>query len=93
MAKLLENLKGEEDRSAQFKTVVALSLDTKEISFKGICKGEIIEHARGENGFGYDPIFQPNGYNETFAEMELTLKGEIGHRGKAMKALIGYLSE
>lgn len=93
MAKLLQNLNDKEDRSAQFKTVIALSLNEKEISFTGICKGEIIEEAKGEKGFGYDPIFRPTGYDQTFAEMSLTLKGEIGHRGKAVKALIDYLSE
>jgi XTP/dITP diphosphohydrolase len=93
MAKLLRNLEGKEDRSAQFKTVIALSLDATETSFTGICEGEIIKNARGEKGFGYDPIFQPTGYDQTFAEMSLTIKGEIGHRGKAIKALIEYLSE
>ena len=86
-------MEGKEDRSAQFKTVIALSLDATETSFTGICEGEIIKNARGEKGFGYDPIFQPTGYDQTFAEMSLTIKGEIGHRGKAIKALIEYLSE
>jgi len=93
MAKLLQNLEGKEDRSAQFKTVVALSLNTTEESFTGICKGEIIEQARGEKGFGYDPIFQPIGYNETFAEISSEEKGEISHRGIAIRGLVEFLSE
>lgn len=91
MFKLLQNLEGKEDRSAQFKTVIALSLNTSEISFTGICEGEIIERARGEKGFGYDPIFQPTGYNQTFAEISSEEKGRISHRGKAIRALVEYL--
>jgi XTP/dITP diphosphohydrolase len=93
MAKLLQNLEGKEDRSAQFKTVIALSLNEKEISFTGICKGEIIEEAKGEEGFGYDPIFQPTGYDQTFAEISSEEKGKISHRGKAIRALVEFLSE
>ncbi|MBL4662130.1 MAG: non-canonical purine NTP diphosphatase [Flavobacteriaceae bacterium] len=93
MAKLLENLEDKEDRSAHFKTVIALSLDTSEVFFTGICEGEIIEQARGEKGFGYDPIFQPNGYDETFAEISSEEKGKISHRGKAIRALVAYLNK
>jgi len=92
MAKLLQNLGGKEDRSAQFKTVIALSLDAEEVSFTGICEGEIIEQARGEKGFGYDPIFQPKGYDQTFAEISSEEKGRISHRGKAIQLLISYLN-
>lgn len=93
MAKLLQNLEGKEDRSAQFKTVIALSLDQSEESFTGICEGEIIEQARGEKGFGYDPIFEPKGYHQTFAEISSEEKGRISHRGKAIRALVAFLSK
>ncbi len=91
--KLLKNLKEKEDRSARFKTAIALNMEHEEIMFLGICEGEIINELRGDSGFGYDPIFQPNGFNKTFAEMTLQQKSEIGHRGKAMRQLIDYLSK
>jgi XTP/dITP diphosphohydrolase len=91
--KLLKNLDGKEDRSARFKTAIALNMEHEEIMFLGICEGEIINELRGDSGFGYDPIFQPNGFNKTFAEMTLQQKSEIGHRGKAMRQLIDYLSK
>ncbi len=91
--KLLKNLEEKEDRSARFKTAIALSMNNKEVMFLGICEGEIIKELRGESGFGYDPIFQPKGFDKTFAEMTLQKKSEIGHRGKAMLQLIEYLSE
>lgn len=93
MEKLLRNLDGKENRSARFKTAIALSMNHAEIMFLGICEGEITEEPRGEAGFGYDPIFQPAGFEQTFAEMTLQQKSEIGHRGKAMRQLISYLSE
>lgn len=91
--KLLKNLEGKEDRSARFKTAIALNIEHEEIMFLGICEGEIIKELRGSSGFGYDPIFQPKGFERTFAEMTLTQKSEIGHRGKAMRQLIDYLSK
>lgn len=91
--KLLKNLQGKEDRSARFKTAIALSMNHSEIMFLGICEGEITKDLRGESGFGYDPIFQPKGFETTFAEMTLQQKSEIGHRGKAMRQLIDYLSK
>lgn len=93
MDKLLLNLEGVADRTAQFKTVIALSLDASEVSFTGICTGGIVQKARGEKGFGYDPIFQPTDYNLTFAEITSEEKGRISHRGRAIRALIEYLSE
>ncbi|MRT17619.1 non-canonical purine NTP diphosphatase [Vitellibacter sp. q18] len=93
MDKLLKNLKGKESRSARFKTAIALHLEHEEVMFLGICEGEITEAPRGSSGFGYDPIFQPKGFDKTFAEMTLTQKSEIGHRGKAMRQLIEYLSK
>jgi XTP/dITP diphosphohydrolase len=91
--KLLQNLEGIEDRTARFKTAIALSLNGRQNLFLGICEGSIVEAPRGDQGFGYDPIFQPTGFLQTFAEMSLTQKSEIGHRGKAMRELIDYLSD
>lgn len=93
MDKLLANLNDTADRSAQFITVIALKLGTSTHSFTGICKGTIVHNKTGDKGFGYDPIFQPEGYNETFAEMELALKNKIGHRGKAVQQLIEFLQK
>jgi len=93
MVKLLENLKKNEDRSAQFKTVIALKLGSETHTFTGICKGTIIHQKTGDKGFGYDPIFKPEGYKKTFAEMELILKNQIGHRGKAIQQLIDFLQK
>jgi len=89
---LLRNLKDSDDRRAQFKTVVALHLNGKLETFTGICKGEITTKKHGEKGFGYDPIFKPNGYDDTFAEMDLALKNKIGHRGKAVMQLVAFLN-
>lgn len=92
LQKLLKNLQNEENRTAQFKTVIALDINGDRKDFTGICKGQIIREKRGAEGFGYDPIFQPQGFERTFAEMELQEKSELSHRGKAFKALITYLS-
>ncbi|WP_115461402.1 non-canonical purine NTP diphosphatase [Winogradskyella aurantiaca] len=92
MNKLLNNLESKDDRSAQFKTVIALILNGEQHTFTGICKGDITTSKSGNKGFGYDPIFKPEGYQQTFAEMDLDLKNEIGHRGKAIKLLIAFLS-
>jgi len=92
MNKLLDNLEGKPDRFAQFKTVIALQLNDQLYTFIGICKGSIISEKRGEKGFGYDPIFIPKGYTETFAEMDLEIKNKIGHRGKAVRQLIHFLN-
>ncbi|MAY23544.1 MAG: non-canonical purine NTP pyrophosphatase [Flavobacteriaceae bacterium] len=92
MKKLLEDMKDIEDRSARFKTAIALSLRGNQNLFLGICEGTITQEPRGEKGFGYDPVFQPIGLQETFAEMSLSQKSEIGHRGKAMRQLLQYLS-
>lgn len=92
MNKLLENLKNVSNRSAQFKTVIALNQNNQMKTFTGICKGLILHEKHGDKGFGYDPIFKPLGYNQTFAEMELALKNRIGHRGKAITKLVEYLN-
>lgn len=93
VAKILDNLKGKEDRSARFKTVVALVIGQQETLFTGICAGTIMTEKRGEKGFGYDPIFQPEDKTQTFAEMSSEEKGDISHRGKAVKQLIEALSK
>ncbi|MEP1490142.1 MAG: non-canonical purine NTP diphosphatase [Algibacter sp.] len=89
---LLKNLKNTVNRNAQFKTVVVLQLNGKQVSFTGICEGTITTSKSGEKGFGYDPIFQPKDYSKTFAEMDLELKNSIGHRGKAITQLVQFLN-
>jgi XTP/dITP diphosphohydrolase len=89
---LLKKMQGISNRKAKFRTVIALILDGKEYSFEGIAKGEILEKRVGFGGFGYDPVFRPTGFSETFAELTLTEKNEISHRGKAVRALISFLS-
>ena len=92
MDKLLQELKPYDNRTAQFKTVIALHLNGKLQTFTGICKGNITSTKRGDSGFGYDPIFKPEGFDETFAEMDLVLKNTIGHRGKAVSHLVTFLN-
>ena len=91
MDRVLEELTGKMNRAAHFKTVIALVLDGKEYTFEGICKGAILRSRRGEGGFGYDPIFQPLGYDKSFAELSATIKNSISHRGKAMEQLVAFL--
>jgi len=91
MAKVLQMLDNETNRNAQFKTVICLILNKKEYFFEGIVQGTIIEEKRGNLGFGYDPIFVPNGYNKTFAEMTLAEKSEISHRAIAVNKMIEFL--
>lgn len=91
MQKLLIELDGITNRNAQFKTVITLNLNDKQFLFEGICKGVITTKKLGEKGFGYDPIFKPNGFNTSFAEMSMTEKGTISHRGKAIKKLMDFL--
>ncbi|HEY1193985.1 non-canonical purine NTP diphosphatase [Flavobacterium sp.] len=92
MNKLLNALENNENRSAQFKTVITLNLEGKQYLFTGIVKGNITSEKLGTNGFGYDPIFQPENYDETFAQLPLDTKNTIGHRGKAVKQLIDFLN-
>ncbi|MFY7810276.1 MAG: non-canonical purine NTP diphosphatase [Flavobacterium sp.] len=91
MNKVLENLKNIDNRKAQFKTVICLIIDHKEYFFEGIIKGTIINEKRGELGFGYDPIFVPDGYDKTFAEMTISEKSMISHRGIAIQKMISFL--
>lgn len=91
--RLLKELKGVENRRARFRTIIALILDGKEYYFEGEVRGEIIEELRGEDGFGYDPIFLPEGSNLTFAEMEEQAKNSISHRGRATQKLVEFLKD
>ena len=88
---LLKNMKGREDRSARFRTVIALILDDKEYLFEGEIKGAITDLPEGDDGFGYDPVFRPNGYFTTFAEMSSNEKNRISHRAKAVEKLSEFL--
>ena len=91
MNKLLYKLSDKTNRTAHFKTVIALNLKGKQYLFEGIASGEITTKKIGLGGFGYDPIFKPTNYDETFAELSLEVKNEISHRGKATKTLIKFL--
>lgn len=91
MDKLLFNLTGKSERGAQFRTVVVLLIGKESHLFEGIVRGTIIEERRGEGGFGYDPIFVPEGYEQTFAELGSEVKNSISHRAKAVKQLAEYL--
>ncbi|TFV96288.1 non-canonical purine NTP diphosphatase [Algoriphagus kandeliae] len=90
---LLKNMEGKPNRKAQFRTVIALILEGEEYSFEGVAKGEIIEQRRGSQGFGYDPVFVPEGKSETFAELSLEEKNKISHRGKAVAQLVDFLKQ
>ena len=93
MKLLLENLKFFEDKSARFKTVITLVINGVYHTFEGIASGSIIAQKRGANGFGYDPIFVPKGFTQTFAEMDMETKNSISHRGKAVAALIDFIKK
>ncbi len=90
---LLRELLDKSNRKAQFKTVIALNFEGKQNLFTGIVSGEITLEKMGTGGFGYDPIFKPYGYENTFAELALEVKNEIGHRGKATKMLLEFLQK
>ena len=91
--KLLHELRGKADREAQFRTVVCLLLDKKEYYFEGICRGKIIAAPKGGKGFGYDPVFIPDGAEKTFAEMSLEEKNKYSHRRKAVDGLVSFLND
>ena len=93
MAKVQTELADKSNRGAQFKTVIALVLNGEEHLFPGIARGTIRKEKSGEGGFGYDPIFEPEGYDITFAEMDSKEKNKISHRGKAVRALIAFLEK
>src|SRR4051812_42426730 len=92
MAKVLDKLKGSENRKARFRTVISLIWYGQEHFFEGTVEGTIRHELSGYEGFGYDPIFQPDGYNITFAEMSMDEKNRISHRGRAMDQLIAFLN-
>lgn len=89
--KVLAELKDKENRKARFRTVISLIKNGKEHQFEGVVDGHIINTKKGRTGFGYDPIFVPDGYGKTFAEMTAEEKNQISHRGRATKKLIGFL--
>ena len=93
MRKLLENLTGKSNRNAQFRTVIALIIDGKEMLFDGIVKGTIATEKRGDSGFGYDPIFIPEGHTESFAQMSGEMKNSMSHRFRATRQLGDFLKE
>ena len=93
MRKLLENLTGKSNRNAQFRTVIALIIDGKEMLFDGIVKGTIAMEKRGDSGFGYDPIFIPEGHTESFAQMSGEMKNSMSHRFRATRQLGDFLKE
>lgn len=90
--KVLHNLSGQTNRKARFRTVISLLWNGKEHFFEGAVEGTIRTELSGTEGFGYDPIFEPEGYNVTFAEMSMEQKNSISHRAKAMEQLIAFLS-
>jgi XTP/dITP diphosphohydrolase len=91
MDKLLRELNGKSDRSARFRTVIALLFDGETLFFEGEVAGRIIEERRGEGGFGYDPVFVPDGYNQTFAELGNDEKNRISHRAIATRKVVEFL--
>ncbi len=92
MAKVLSKMAGIKNRKARFRTVISLIIDGKEFQFEGIVNGQITESESGNEGFGYDPIFIPDGYCQTFAELDLNEKNKISHRGMAVKKLVEFLN-
>ena len=90
---LLVNLRTKNNKTARFKTVISLILEGKEYLFEGICPGKIISEKKGLNGFGYDPVFIPDGSMKTFAEMKMDEKNKFSHRKKAMEKLITFLNK
>ena len=92
MNKLLENLKDKDNRTANFKTVICLNINGEQHLFTVIINGKIIDEKTGTNGFGYDPVFVPDGFTKTFAELTMQEKSSISHRGQAVKQLVAFLS-
>ncbi len=93
MNKVLRNLQKINNRKARFRTVIALITAEDEKQFEGMVEGEITREKRGDSGFGYDPIFLPDGFDKTFAEMDLSTKNRISHRGRAVQKLVQYLKQ
>ena len=93
MKKLLEELANKTYRSARFRTVIAYVNGKEELLFEGIVNGEILNEKRGEKGFGYDPVFQPEGFQKSFAEMELSEKNTVSHRARAFEKFVRFLGK
>ena len=93
VAKLLREMEGKTHRKARFRTIISLVLDATEFRFEGVVNGTITENPCGTQGFGYDPVFVPDGFNETFAEMSAEQKNKISHRGLAVEKLVKFLKE
>lgn len=93
IAKVLQELEGQSNRSAQFRTVISLILDGKEHQFEGVSKGHITTSVKGEKGFGYDPVFVPEGETRAFAEMDLTEKNRYSHRARAFEKFVAFLKQ
>ena len=93
MNKVLEKMKGIKNREAQFRAVISLNLEGKSYSFEGIVRGTIAEEMTGDQGFGYDPIFIPEGYNKSFAELGAPVKSIVSHRAEAVKKMCAFLEE
>ena len=93
MAKVLELMKTETNRKARFRTIMALIIDDQKYLFEGVVEGQILTEKMGKDGFGYDPIFQPDGYSSSFAEMSLSDKNKISHRAKAVHKLVEFLKK
>lgn len=91
--KLLREMEGESDRKARFRTVIAFLDGSDEHLFEGVCEGEITTYRKGEKGFGYDPVFQPAGFGQTFAELSSEEKNKISHRGLAFQKFLTYLKD
>jgi len=91
ISKVLQELEGSSNRTAQFRTVISLILEGKEYQFEGICPGTILTERKGGKGFGYDPIFVPDGAAKAFAEMDITEKNQYSHRAKAFHKLVNFL--
>ncbi len=92
MQKLLSELKNKSNRKAQFRTAIVLNLNKEQFLFEGTCKGEILTEKQGEKGFGYDPVFKPEGCNISFSEMTSEEKNKISHRGIAIQKLMEFLN-
>ncbi len=93
MEKVLSELKGVADRRAHFRTVIAFVNGNEEKLFEGIVEGKILEGKKGDHGFGYDPIFQPDGFSKSFAEMQLDEKNTVSHRARALQKLVAFLAK
>jgi XTP/dITP diphosphohydrolase len=93
MQKLMHELEDKTNRKSQFRTAICLNIGKNQYLFEGVCKGEILRKKQGKKGFGYDPIFKPEGYKNSFAEMTSSEKNKISHRGIAIQKLVEFLKK